>query len=193
MEFVTFSEAWRELAEHGVSAGDGLAGVPPPPSELASLRPTLASQASVISLAGEAPADERLPIPPERLPEAIDLVLHKLHLAPVVVLPRTRWRPVLDAVTFSLADNAAWQEVESEAMVVLNTRDPLLCGAADLKTLRAMLTALVADGQREEESLAIVPVCGRILVEVSPGPVATMQIASRAIADSIIPLLRGLA
>ncbi len=193
MEFVTFSEAWRELVEHGIASMDGVPGVPPPPSQQASLRPTLASRAWAITLAGEEPADERMEIPSARLAEAIDLILHKLHLAPVVVVPRTRWRTVFDAVTFSLAENAAWQEVESEATVVLNTRDPLLVAAADLKTLRAMLEALLADGQREEEAVAIVPVSGRVLMEVSPGPAARIEIASRAIADSIIPLLRGVA
>lgn len=193
MEFVTFSDAWRELAGHGVESSSGVPGTPPPPAVLPSLRLRLASRALTVCLAGSEPAEEQVPIAGERLPEALDLLLHKLHLAPVLALPRTRWREVFDAVTFSLAENTAWQEVEGEATVILNTRDPLLFSGGDLKVLRAMLAALLADGQREEEAVTIVPLSGRVLAEISPGPAARLEISSKALADSIVPLLRSLA
>lgn len=186
MEFVSFSDAWRELASHGIQPRDAaIAGTPPPPGVLPWLELTLADAAATCEL-----LPERLPA--ARLPEAVDLILHKLHLSPVAVVPRTRWRSVFDVVTFALAENRAWQEVESEATVILNTRDPLVCTPADLRTLRAMLEVLLADGQGAEEAVSVIPASGQLVIDVVPGTASRIEFSTQAIADAVEGLLRGL-
>jgi hypothetical protein len=186
VEFVSFSDAWLELASHGIEPREvSIAGTPPPPGVLPLLELALAESAATCEL-----SPQRVPL--TRVPEAVDLILHKLHLSPVVVVPRSRWRSVFDAVTFTLAENRAWQEVESEATVILNTRDPLLCTPADLRTLRSMLEALVCDGRSPEESVAIIPAEGQLLIEVVPGAGARVEFSTQALADSVEDLLHAL-
>lgn len=196
MEFVRFTDAWRALEDGGVLPADDAVPLPPPgPAMLASLSLALEQSDACFRLAPGAvdgAAGERgISIDRDRLGESIDHLLHKLHLSPVVALPRTRWRVILDAVAFTLAEHRGWQEIEAEATLVLNTRDALLCGPADLKMLRTLVDALLQDGGGADEALLIVPASGRLLVEVLPGaaPAVRIEVSTAALAKSVHDLL----
>lgn len=198
MEFVSFAEAWSELEDGGVlPADESVASPPPPPSSLASLSLTLDSVAARFRVASnqEAPplaeGESLLEIDPSRIGEAIDHLLHKLHLAPVVVMPRSRWRAILDAVGFSLAEHRGWRELEAEATLVLNTRDALVCGPADLRTVRTIVEALLADGTGPDDGLTLIPASASMLMEILPGPSASVRIevAAAPMASSVRELI----
>lgn len=199
MEFASFAEAWGELDACGVTPVDPEVVLPPPaPGVLASLELTLRRTARRLHLAppeaecGE-DGEERLDCGADRLASRLDLLLHKMHLAPLAVMPRCRWRPVLDAVSFNLAEDRAWQEIESETTLVLNTRDALVASPADLNTVAALVSALIEEGASAEESIAIVPLSGQLLVEVVPGLGVRIDVATDAIGDAVRELLAGAA
>ncbi|MGA0287383.1 MAG: hypothetical protein ACO3P9_09245 [Phycisphaerales bacterium] len=197
VEFASFAEAWGELEACGVVPADGEVTSPPPaPGVLASLELTLEHTACRIRLSdpesmleGGGGSDERFECRPDRIAPLLDHLLHKMHLAPVAVMPRCRWRPVLDAAAFSLAENRAWQEVESETTLVLNSRDALVAGPADLNAVTALVAALMEEGGSAEESIAIVPLSGQLLVEVVPNAGARIDVATEAIGDAVRSLL----
>ena len=198
MEFVSFAEAWPELEEGGVLPADESVSLPPPPpGSLATLALSLDTVAARFRLT---PSPERSPssdgehalsIEISRIGEALDHLLHKLHLAPVVVMPRSRWRAILDAVGFSLAEHRGWQELEAEATLVLNTRDALVCGPADLKTLRTIVETLLTDGSGPDDGLMLIPASASLLVEILPGPdpSARIEVAAAPLAASVRELI----
>ena len=198
VEFVSFAEAWPELEDGGVlPADEAVALPPPPPSSLATLALTLAEIAASFRLGPAAAAptledgETLLEIETSKVGESLDHLLHKLHLAPVVAMPRTRWRSILDAIGFSLAEHRRWQEIEAEATLILNTRDALVCGPADLKTLRTIVEALLADGAGPEDGLVLIPASASLLVEILPGPTSSVRIevAAAPLAASVRDLI----
>ncbi len=198
MEFVSFAEAWSELEDGGVLPADETVALPPPPpNTLATLALSLESVAARIRLRPPADAtpshdgEHTVSIETSRIGEALDHLLHKLHLAPVVVMPRTRWRAILDAVGYSLAEHRGWQELEAEATLVLNTRDALVCGPADLKTLRTIVETLLADGAGPDDGIVVIPASASLLVEILPGPAPAVRIevAAAPLAASVRELI----
>ena len=195
MEFVTFTEAWSELERGGVEPVEpSVPSPPPPPGVLPTLELQLASSADRLRLGRleEGFIEESvISIDPGRVPEVLDHLLHKLHLAPVVVLPRTRWRAVLDALTFSLAEHRGWQALDAEATLVMNTRDGLVLGPADLRLLRTVLESLLAEARSPEESLLVIPLSASLLIEAIPGEPASVriEIAEAPLAKSVRELL----
>ena len=198
MEFVSFAEAWPELEAGGVlPVDDAVPLPPPPPAVLATLALALDQVAACYRIAASAEgldlaAEERLlPVESSALAESLDHLLHKLHLAPVAAMPRARWRAILDAVGFSLAEHRGWQDLEAEATLVLNTRDALVCGPADLRTLRTVVEALLLDGQTHDDGLVVIPTSASLLAEILPGPTPSIRIevASAPMAASVRELL----
>lgn len=193
MEFVSFAEAWGDLDACGVIPTDEVGeSPPPPPGVLAELALTLHSAAGRIALAPSGVSIERaeqIECDLDRVAGAVDHLLHKMHLAPVAVLPRSRWRAVLDAVAFTLAEDRAWLEVESETTLILNTRDALFADPADLKTVHTLAAAVMAEGGNANAAIAIVPLSGQLLVEVIPSVGARIDVATEAIGDAVRELL----
>ncbi len=136
--------------------------------------------------------------PPEHLAPTLETILHKLHLAPLHIFPHARWRPILDRVSFGLASNEAWQEIDSQASLEQNTRDPLACGPRDLHTLRELVRVLLADGEPDPAaSIAIVAAGQRLIAHVEPGrpiriDVAHPQVAAQ-VRDAALHYLHGVA
>lgn len=192
MEFVAFADAWPELEDGGVVPRDESVPLPPPPpGVLAALDLALADAAESIDLAAADGSSISLPL--ERRADAVEQVLHKLRLPTVVVMPRTRWRHVLDAVTFSLAEHRGWQEIEAESALILNTRDALVCGPADLKTVRALVEAVFRDGRGPDETIFVLPPSGRLLLSATPGGAVRIEVTSPAMATSVRDLLASFA
>lgn len=127
----------------------------------------------------------------EALREATVQMIHRLHLAQFMLLPMGKWRNVFDAVAFSLAANEDWQAVDAAATVELNTRDPLVCGPADVNLLIDLIGALMNDAERADQGLTLMTTAAAapVLIEVVPDGVVRIACGNMAIADKILKCL----
>jgi hypothetical protein len=138
------------------------------------------------SAAEPAPGAEVLTVPPDRLADKIDGILHKLGLSQILLVPVGKWRYLFDAVAFSLAQNEDWQEIEAMATVERNSRDPLLCDPGDFHTVAALIRALLADADRPEQGLMITTTGAPLLVEIVPDGAARLSFGNRVLADEAL-------
>jgi hypothetical protein len=202
VEFVGFGEVWPELKSRGViearrDANSLELAIDPSRSpvtvELCSgdeqaERPGK-RKASVDASAG-LHAGMQVRCPAERVATALETVLHKLHLTPLYLVPVGLWRNIFDVVSFGLATNESWQEIDSQASVQQNTRDPILCGPRDLHTLRELVRVLLADGQADAQAsfhrgLSIVGSGQSLIAHVEPTKPVRIVVASVSVAEQI--------
>ncbi|NNM26497.1 MAG: hypothetical protein HKO59_11030 [Phycisphaerales bacterium] len=127
----------------------------------------------------------------EKIPDAIDSVIHKLHLREVLLVPVGKWRHLFDAVAFRLAENEDWQEIDATATVELNTRDPLLCEPGDFHTLSALMHAIISDAERPEQGVMLTTTTAPLLVEVVPEGTVRMSFGSQVMADEVAETLES--
>jgi hypothetical protein len=120
-----------------------------------------------------------------RLPATLEHIFRALGLQQIAALPIGKWRKVFDAVAFSLANNHAWQEMDATATVELNTRDPLLCEAADRQLLLEIIDALLRDAESPDQGLMLVATTSPVLVEVVPAGAVRITVGSQALADEV--------
>ena len=122
----------------------------------------------------------------EQLPDAVEHLLHKLHLSQVLLIPVGKWRKVFDAVAFSLADNQEWQAVDTAATVVLNTRDPLLAEPVDFHTINALIRALLNDAEDPDQGLMITTTTAPLMIEIVPDSAIRVSIGDPVLADEVV-------
>jgi len=122
----------------------------------------------------------------DQLPDAVEHLLHKLHLSQVLLIPVGKWRKVFDAVAFSLADNEDWQAVDTAATVVLNTRDPLLAEPLDFHTINALIGALLHDAENPDQGLMITTTTAPLMVEIVPDAAIRVSIGDPVLADEVL-------
>ncbi len=122
----------------------------------------------------------------EQLPDAVEHLLHKLHLSQVLLIPVGKWRRVFDAVAFSLADNEEWQAIDAAATVVLNTRDPLLAEPVDFHTINALIKALLQDAEDRDQGLMIATTTAPLIVEIVPDGAVRISIGDPVLADEVV-------
>lgn len=188
MEFLDFDRAWRTLSEEDVVTLNGDA-----PADLDALQIDYDERRSAhrtifSTRPGHEPdvaEAEILEIPRERAGEVLEHILHKLHLAPLLMLPIGRWREVFDVVTPVLADNEQWMAIDSEATIELNTRDPLICELRDLHLLRAVVDSVLMHSETLGQGLSIAAVQAPLLVEVEPAGGVLLTIGNEGLADEV--------
>ncbi len=122
----------------------------------------------------------------DQLPDAVEHLLHKLHLSQVLLIPVGKWRKVFDAVAFSLADNQEWQAVDTAATVVLNTRDPLLAEPVDFHTINALIRALLNDAENPDQGLMITTTTAPLMIEIVPDGAVRISIGDPVLADEVV-------
>jgi hypothetical protein len=125
----------------------------------------------------------------DRLPGAVDHILHKLHLSQVLMIPISKWRNVFDAVAFSMTENEDWQAIDAQATVELNTRDPLFCEAGDFQTVSALMRALLDDADAPEQGLMLTTTEAPLLVEVIPDGAVRVTMGNQVMADEVAEAL----
>lgn len=161
MEFVGFAEVWPELARNGIVEANR------PEGERA-LDVDQARSPSIMEIGPGAKGGAAVDVASEAAAATLEVVLHKLHLTPLFLVPFGAWRHVFDVVAFGLAKNAHWQEIDSQASVELNTRDPLVCEGRDLHTLRELVRTLMTDGESASSGLAVVATAQPMVAHVVP-------------------------
>ena len=195
MDFLEFDRAWRTLTEEDVVTLTG-----DPPAEMAAMQIDYDERRTAHRTIFAARPDhepdvadaEILEIPRERAGEVLEHILHKLHLAPLVLLPIGRWRSVFDVVTPQLADNEQWVAIDSAATVELNTRDPLVCELRDLHLLRAVVDTVLAHSETLEQGISIAAVQAPLLVEVEPAGGVLLTIGNESLADEVRAVAKAL-
>jgi hypothetical protein len=81
--------------------------------------------------------------PAESLPQLVEDLLHKHKVNEALVFPVGHWRAVCDLLAYELAADTSWQDIDAEASLHLNTRDPLLITPRDYHIIPLMLGALI--------------------------------------------------
>jgi hypothetical protein len=194
LEFLEFDRAWRTLSEEDVVTLTGDA-----PADLAALQidydERRAAHRTIFAARPDHETDvadaEILDIPRERAGYVLEHILHKLHLAPLLILPIGRWRAVFDTITPVLTDNEQWVAIDSEATVELNTRDPLVCELRDLHLLRAVVEAILTHAETLEQGISIAAVQAPLLVEVEPAGGVLLTIGNESLADEVRAVARA--
>lgn len=101
-----------------------------------------------------------------RLPDLLDAALHAFHVHDVMLVPCASWGPVLDLIAFDLAADDAWRDIDAEAALHARSRDPLLMSPDDRHTLRAVINAIIANGDSEEVCVAVLAAGAQMVAEL---------------------------
>jgi len=185
VEFVDHGEALEALNEQGLreaSAGENIFGLSLDDSD----RVVHLHLACAESTCTPHEGADVVVVEKDRIPDAVEQLLHKLHLSQVLLIPVGKWRKVFDAVAFSLADNEDWQAVDTAATVALNTRDPLLCEPADFHTITALIRALLHDAENPDQGLMITATTAPVIIEVIPDGAVRISIGDPVLADEVV-------
>jgi hypothetical protein len=194
VEFLKDTEVIALLEEQGITHAEE----PTPEQEEVRLHMQPVGDAGepvqMLMTTGEADAGdgvEVITLAADALADAVDGILHRMHLSQLLLIPVGKWRKIFDAVAFSLAENETWQEVDTTATVELNTRDPLLCEPADFQTVSALLRALLSDGETADQGLMITSTAAPFLVEIIPTGAVKVSFGNQVLADEATDAIRG--
>jgi len=184
MEFLDYNQTLEAIGEFGVverPEGDAmrfeLTAKPPHAPEVQTL---------VIGPDAEAaPGQRAMACPTENLPATLESLLHKVHVQEVAVIPTTSWGAILDLIAFKLADEEHWNEIDAEASLHKNTRNPLVIDANDMRLTRKLLEALIENGESEEHNASIVATGAPLVIEFHQPGSLRIQCGNPATADAL--------
>lgn len=187
VEFLEYAQTVRELGAMGIASrqeGDLMRfEVRSKPQVAPEVRRLVIGPADEL---GDTPEDtRRFEVDRVRIPGMAERLLHKIHITEAVLLPVGTWGAVVNAVVFDLATDESWLEIDAEASLHQNGRDPLLVSARDMHILRAMIEALMKNGEGRNQDLAIAAVGAPLLIEVRHEGVLHIWCGSPAIADEL--------
>lgn len=183
MEFLEYNQALKELRAIGVvERADG---------ELRRFGLDLPNDSDVTTLvfAPEQPGDLNgarfVKMDTDKLPEFVERVCHANHIPEVMVIPAGIWRKIIDLIAFDLAADSAWLEIDAEASLHQNGRDPLLVNSADMHVIRAMTSALIEHADDAEDDVTVAPTQAPMIFEFRCKGELEVVCPSAAIADEI--------
>lgn len=189
MDFVGFEEAWKSLAPLHVIRLEA--------STEEAFRPGLddSDELVIFDLCGSTPdADAiQLEIPRERAADALEALIHKLHLAPLLLFPVGPWRKVFDAITFELAENENWQEIESASIVALNTHDPLMCEPVDLHLVHDIFASILKVGEDPLQGMTLAALGKPLLICAEPPGHLRIELGRESLAAEVRDLIEPFA
>ena len=207
MEFVGLDEVWSELSRRGIVETRGTDGEVElsidvetglDAARIGGGRGENARRPCILELGIGAQGEWAIDVDSEKAAATLEAILHKLHLAPIYLIPVARWRNIFDVVSFGLAKNAHWQDIEAQACLELNTRDALECGLRDFHTVREVVATLLIDSEdlsgtsstvgsptEKHNGLMIVATGQLIVARVCPRRPIRVEIASRKVADNV--------
>ena len=128
-------------------------------------------------------------VSPDDLPQRIEDVLHASGVAEAAVIPTSQWRHVLDLAAFELASDERWQDIDAEAALHMNGRDPLALLPDQYHIVQTMVRAIVEHGEKPEESLTVLASDAPIVIEVRPDGTATVRCSHEAVARELVKKL----
>lgn len=189
MEFLDYNETLAHLRPHAV--------VPRAEDEA---DPQLvrffleAEQRAPIKLTvGATKDDDQYSIARDRtdLGEVAEAIVAGLHIDEIAIFPTSRWREILDLVAFDLAEDEAWLEVDAEAAMHQNGRDPLVLIPRDRHLLVTLINALMNQAETATHDLSVVAMDAPVIIQVGHTGILTVWCANEAMADKIARLARA--
>ena len=185
MDFCGFEDAWKTLNALGVvkleeSTDDLLCAGLDDLDELI-----------ILDLLGKTQNADSIsfPILKEKAADALEAILHRLHLTPILLFPIGRWRKVFEGIGFELAENAAWQEIDSAATVELNTHDPLRCEPGDLHVIRDVLATILRSGTEHGHGITLAALGKPLLIVIEPPGLLRVELFGETLAIEVRELL----
>jgi hypothetical protein len=187
VEFVGLGEVWSQLKARGIIelSHDASAlelGIDPikQPVTVA-----LGGVPSGVRLKRQEPAIT-IDCPSEYVAATLETVLHKLHLAPLYLIPVRRWREIVDVIGFELSIYGAWQAIDSEFSLQQNTRDALECGPRDLHMLREIVRVLLTSADADDAQALTLIATGQVLVaRVQPRAPIRILVGNAKVAEQL--------
>ena len=185
MDFLDFNEAWSSLTPLKVIRLET--------STDEAFRPGIedSDELVIFDIMGTTPDADAIPleIPADRAADALEAMVHKLHLAPLILFPIGRWRNVIDAISFELADNEAWQELDSSSIVALNTHDPLMCEPQDLHLVHDILACIMKVGENPLQGVTLAALGKPLLICAEPPGNLRIELGRESLAAEVRELL----
>ena len=108
-----------------------------------------------------------------------------LHINESVLIPVGTWGAIINAVVFDLAGEESWLEIDAEASLHQNGRDPPLVSAREQQVLSAMISSLMTNAEGVDQDLTIAGLGAPLLIEVSHSGALRIMCGSAAIADEL--------
>ena len=186
MEFLPYSEVLSALDAVGIQPqadGDDLIRF--------ELNPSATARAATISVEqlhlrpGIDPDSHNIDLPTERLAAAVDHLVYHAHLGEAIVIPVGKWRNILDLAAFELAKDEDWIDIDAEATLHQNSRDPLAVRPKKRKVVSTMVEVLVSSGTEPNHDLTITAVDVPIVIEVRHDPAVIVTCAVPGLIDSL--------
>lgn len=129
----------------------------------------------------------------ERVGEAIESIVHAAHLSEAVMIPAGQWRDVLDLVAFSLAGDEDWSDIDAEAALHQNSRDPLGLHQRQRHVVGKLVSALLENATDPRHGLSITALDAPIVIEIRSGKPVRVSCIGEEIASSLIESLKVIA
>lgn len=117
-------------------------------------------------------------LPRSELPVAAMHLIHKAKLDESVLIPSVTWRPVLDTLAFDPQRHEDWLEVDADAALHQNGRDPLLLVPHQLHIVERTLAALIEGASGPEHGLTLVSATSPFVLEFAPPATLRVQFPS---------------
>lgn len=193
MEFLSAKELFPEFRAAGVVEvpSDGLLRFDMRPSDKPAREvhhAAVGSKAALARLGVEGVTVDRAS---ERLPGLVEDILHKHRVAEVFIVPVGQWRDVCDTLSMELASDESWLEIDADAALHLNTRDPLALSTRDFHILPLMLGALCRaagdDSSGRHDMTILAPGVG-IVLEFSPAGTLRMAAANAVFCEELVEM-----
>lgn len=188
MEFLDYNQTLEEAKTFGVierPQGEDrmrfdLTHTPPHTTE---------AQAVVFAPEGQAPQDEPasrvVTCPRDQLAELVDTIIHKVHLNQVALIPAQNWGGIVNLVAFDLATEEAWNDIDAEASLHKNTRNPLMIESQHMHLVKKFIAALLEHGDSPEHDLSIVALGAPLVIELIHPGALRVACGSPAVADNL--------
>ncbi len=126
-----------------------------------------------------------LAVTPDKLGERIEDILHASGIAEAAIIPFGPWRGVLDLAAFELAADEQWQDIDAEAALHMNGRDPLALLADHFHIVQTMIRSIVEHGETPGECLTIVASDAPLIAEARTDGTGTVHVLHEAVAREI--------
>ena len=188
MQFLEFDRGWEVLKKEDVVSLDGDS-----PSNLEFLQLDFDESRPAHRMVFSAREDhvcevheaEQLNVPRAQAGEVIEHVLQKLHLAPLLIFPISKWRDFFNSISPILVDNSTWMEIDTSATVELNTRDPLGCDSGDFHMLTTLIDTVLEHGDSLKQGISIAAISAPVLIEVEPNAGILVTLGNPNLAEQV--------
>jgi hypothetical protein len=186
VEFLVYSDAVDELKKGGVVAVEEGDFVHFRLEKTAKIVTETREALLGTDLAGAGEDVRTAEVPNERLPELLEGIIHRNHMTEALLVPVGKWKNIVDLLAFELAEDETWQEIDTQAALNLNTRNPMILGPEDMHIVKPMLEGLLKTGESPESDLTIMAVGAPLVFEFRCSGQVHAWCPNAAVVDEII-------